>query len=728
MAKTPYIRPISVQGGTFYTFSSAAEDLTLTFNNSLKKFKFSKYALLKLPEFGGPTYGENTFQFNAIDTTFLDSAFGDFILSNPNNLSPSPEISFQNYCLNLEASILSDPNYNPDLKLNVSERIFWKWVKELGGVRYRPASSNEVVASLNQTTTTTVDGLPYSDKRWVEEDTYLSGNGTPTPRYDRLVQYIGEIDVVNSVQNSANAYSEVYIHVPTSDGATPYVLFKTVSDENYYPDRTWTHNPPDPLDTEYLQGRDSAAGLYGPNGLPKLAIFDQDVLGEPGVSGTSSTGASFNSNWYSPRDEANSYFSDPSFFDSDNLTIEKYVSASGPSSYSVTYKRSNLDGVQIDFDPASYKAIQNYVGITTIEEWNGTPTTTSFEFNTVLVYYDVYDPNNPTDSQTNLYGILFLNDPEPFSINAAKLPNFRKFKPDPITKLNGNSYGFKLNLKFDTDVESTGVEQAINDYSSFSLSIFMDAATVLQDAAKNLNDRTLEIMALQDEVAALKDLIINTDDSIEIRQRLSLVENSLQANQALFENTQDILSLIEKNSDDIQSILQNQTSINMSYNLDLLKDGDGTSVDRTTPNILRVDVTQQDYNIGQNSLFTINPVAGNTISLEIYTNYLKHKNNGLSITATNDIIIRIDDSLTKWKKGQVLRLVIGDDIDLGNYSLVILTDALGAYPKSAPSGVPYSTVVAGFTNTIFSSASYKPIFDIVCTDDVNLIFEVDQIK
>ena len=727
MAKTPYIRPIAVQGGTFYTFSSAAEDLSLTFNNSLKKFTFSKYALLKLPEFGSPSYGENTLQFNAIDTTFLDSAYGDFILANPNNLSPSPEISFQNYCLNLESTVISDPNYNQELKRNVSERIFWKWVKELGGVRYRSANTNEVVASLNQTLTTTKDGYPYSDKRWVEEDTLLSGNGSPNPRYERIVQYIGDIDVVNSVQNSDNAYSEVYIHIPTGDGGTPYVLFKTTADENYYPDRTFTNLPKDPTDTEYLQGRDSASGLYGPNGLPKLAIFDQDVLGEPGVSGTSATG-SFINNWYSPRDEANSYFTEASFFDGSNFEIEKYVAASGPSSYSVTYNRSNLDGVQIDFNPSYYKAIQNYVGISTIEEWNGTPVTTSFEFNAVLVYYDVYDPNNPTDSETNLYGILFLNDPEPISTNAAKLPSFKKFKPDPITKLNGNSYGFKINLKFDTDVESTGVEQAINDYSSFSLSIFMDAATVLQDSAKNLNDRTLQIAGMQEEINYLKDLIINTDDSTEIKARLDVVEASLQANQALFDNTQDILSLIENNSDMIDNILQNQTSINMSYNLDLLKDGDGTSVDRSTPNILKVNVTQQDYNISGNSLFTINPVAGNTIPLSIYTNYLKHKNNGISITANNDIVIKIDDSINKWQKGQVLRLVIGDDIDLGNYSLVILTDALGEFPKDAPSGVPYSSVVAGFLNIQFSGSGYKPIFDIVCIDAKNLIFEVDQIK
>lgn len=726
MSKTPYIRPISVQGGTLYTFSSAAEDLSLTFNNSLKKFKFSKYALLKIPELGRPKYKENTLQLDAIDSTFLDASSGDFILTNPNNLSPSLEISFQNYCLNLENTIISDPNYNPDLKLNVSERVFWKWIKELGGIRFRASNQNEVVSTLNQNTVTTKDGFPYSDKRWTEEDSYLTGNGTPTPRYERIVKYIGEIDVVNSVQNSSNAYSEVYIHVPVGDGATPYVLFKTIADENYYPDRTWTNLPSNPLDTEYLQGRESSSGVYGPNGLPKIAIFDQDVLGEPVSTLTDSNNNVINSDWYSPRDEANSYFTDSSFIDSSNYIVDKTLSTS--SSYNVNYTRSNLDGIQIDFEPSSYKAIQNYVGITTIEEWNGTPTTESFDFNTILVYYDVYDPNNPSDSETNLYGILFLNDPEPVSTNAAKFPSLKKFKPDPITKLNGNSYGFKINLKFDTDVESTGVEQAINDYSSFSLSMFMDAATVLQDAAKNLNDRTLQIIALSDEVSNLKDLVINTDDSYEIKNRLTLIENSLQANQSLFENTQDVLSLIEKNSDSINSILQNQTSIKMTYDLDLLKAGLGTEVDRSTPNIIKVNVTQQDYNVGSNSVFSLNPVAGNTISLEQYTNYLKHKNNGLSITASNDIIIKIDDTINKWKKGQSLRLSIGDTIDLGNYSFVILTDSKGEYPIGNPTGVPYSVVVAGFTNYEFTSSNFMPIFDIICVDDVNLTFEVDQIK
>ena len=33
-----------------------------------------------------------------------------------------------------------------------------------------------------------------------------------------------------------------------------------------------------------------------------------------------------------------------------------------------------------------------------------------------------------------------------------------------------------------------------------------------------------------------------------------------------------------------------------------------------------------------------------------------------------------------------------------------------------------------FNNSNFTSSGYKPIFEIICIDDVNLTFEVDQIK
>jgi hypothetical protein len=727
MAKTPFIRPLQVQGGTFYTFSSAAEDLALTFNNTVNKFRFSKYVLLNIPEFREPLYGENSILFNTIDSSFLDVAEDSFTIVDPNNLSPNLEISFQNYCLNLEASLASSENYNPTLKRNVSERVFWKWMKEMGAIRFRPANSSEVIPTLDQNYTGLSGGFPYSDKRWTEEDDYSTGNGSSIPRYSRIVKYIGECDIVNSVQHKNNSYSEVYIHVPTSDGHTPLVMFKTKADENYYPGQILTHSPNDPLDTEYLQGRSHNIGLYGPNGFPTLAIFDQDVIGQPGITGTNAAGNEFFTQWYYPRNVANSYYTDSSFFSSDTDTITKYLKNG---TYEVGYKRNRLDGIQLDFNADNYKPIVDNPSISTMDEFNGTMDSASFEFNAILLYYDVYDPNNPADAETNLYGILFLEDIEPISNSAGRIPTFKKYKPDPITKLNGNSYGLKINLKFDTDVDSTGVELAVNDYSSFSLSMFMDAANVLQEASRTLNDQSLEMINVASRVTVLEDLVVTMDDNTSIGARLTSLENAMVANQALFKNTQDILGLIERNYSLTNDLLNGRTNIKLSYDLDLIKSGEGINVDRSVQNRLILNNTVQHYNISEdtNYNFTINETSGNTLVLNPFNNYYKHSNFGLTITLTNDVIIRIDDTNSQWKKGQTIRLVFDDKIVLAGNNILMYTDTKGIYPLSSPSGVAYSKLVGGFTQSIFDSAGNKPIFDIVCVDEKNLAFEIDQIR
>ena len=725
MASTPYIRPLQVQGGTFYTFSSAAEDLAFTFNQTTNKFRFSKFALLNLPNFSTPKYGENTIQFDSIDTTFLDVASQSFDIINPNNLSPNLETSFQNYCLNLESTILSSPDYNPALKINIAERVFWKWLKEMGGIRFRSANSNEVVSTLDQTKTSIVNGFPYSDMRWTEEDSNSSGNGTPNPWYSRVVQYIGECDIVNSVQNQNNCYSEVYIHVPTKDGNTPLVLFKTTADQNYYPGNILTNSPANPIDSEYINGRSVSDGVYGPNTLTKLAIFDQQTIGTPTVSSVSASGITTNANWYEPRNIPNSYYTDNSFFDGTTDTITKTYET-----FNLTYKRSRLDGIQIDFNPNNYLPIVNNTSISTIEEFNSTSDASSFEFNTILLYYDVYDPNNPSDSETNLYGILFLEDIQPITNSAGQIPPFAKYIPDNITKLNGNSYGLKINLKFDTDVDNTGVELAINDYSSFSLSMFMDAVNVLQDASGVLNDQSTQFVSLANRVASLEDVVVTMDRNTSLNTRISALENAMTINQSLFTNTQDILGLIERNYNIMNTILSGSTNITMSYNLDLLKSGKGILIDRSVQNKLIVNNINQNFNLSPlyPYNFTINPTSGNILNLSTFSTYYKHKNFGLSITLTNDLVLKINDIDNQWQLGQTFRLVFDDPIILNGNNILIYTDAKGLYPLASPSGTSYSILVGGFTDAIFAKANNTPIFDIICVDAVNLSFEIDQIR
>ena len=129
MAKTPFIRPLQVQGGTFYTFSSAAEDLAFTFNNSVNKFRFSKFALLNIPDISTTASQDNTVKLNAPDSAFIDWSTGTYNLV-PSDANIAFSQSFQSYCLNLETTITSSDEYDPSLKQNVSERVFWKWMRD----------------------------------------------------------------------------------------------------------------------------------------------------------------------------------------------------------------------------------------------------------------------------------------------------------------------------------------------------------------------------------------------------------------------------------------------------------------------------------------------------------------------------------------------------------------------------------------------------------------------
>ena len=150
MAVAPLIKPIQTQKGMFYTFQSSLEDLTLTFNNNTNKFRFSKFALLRLPNIGEPAAqfsSDNKPQFLALGETSLIEGLD-------NDQSFNLATSFQNYALNLESLLLSQPGYQRSEKLTIAERVFFKWLKELGAIRFQNANSLEKNTAVLGTSTT----------------------------------------------------------------------------------------------------------------------------------------------------------------------------------------------------------------------------------------------------------------------------------------------------------------------------------------------------------------------------------------------------------------------------------------------------------------------------------------------------------------------------------------------------------------------------------------------
>jgi predicted DNA-binding ribbon-helix-helix protein len=444
MAVTPLIKPIQDKRGIFYNFQSALEDINITITNSETAVRFSKFALLRLPEIGVPNTlaTDNKIQFQALGET-------------PISISPDADNninlanSFQNYALNLEALLISEPGYQRSSKLTVAERVFWKWLKEIGAIRFQDANAIEKnVANLPSDTT----GF-----RFVEKPETLS-------TYNRVVKYIGEIDVVNSISSNDNAYTEVYIHVPTNVGTTPHVLFKSIEDQNYGPNRIIANTAANPLDVEYLAGRHFNDPAH-PFGLSSLAFYDlddasvtaeiKDLIGDAYSPG----------NWFN-QPIVNSYYTDltANYHIAKDQFIRKTKDAT-----TIEYQRNTLDGISIDFNLANYKLASENQEIKVFSQFNDYVANRDFEFNAILVYYDTYDPNNldqngnPIEFETNLYGILILDKVQTSGLEF-KIPTVTKYRPNPLNKTNGNSFSFKMNLKIDTSVEDTKVEKSINDF------------------------------------------------------------------------------------------------------------------------------------------------------------------------------------------------------------------------------------------------------------------------
>ena len=259
--------------------------------------------------------------------------------------------------------------------------------------------------------------------------------------------------------------------------------------------------------------------------------------------------------------------------------------------------------------------------------------------------------------------------------------------------------------------------------------MFMDAVNVLQDASATLNNTAAVYTGLEDRVSALENLVLSSETTFNIDRRINAIENALAANQALFNNTQAVMGLINQNYELIRAVINNETSVEISYNLNLIKQGQGIIVDRSIPNQLTISNDNQDYHVGPaNGTVTLQNVSPNTIVLQTFGNYVKHVNNGVPINLTSDLVIRIDDyTLTNWRQGQVMRFSFGDQVIPGNFNVTFLTNAVGNFPLANPTNVPYSTLILSMTNNDFASYDYKPVIDIVCIDPNNLIFQVDQV-
>lgn len=338
----------------------------------------------------------------------------------------------------------------------------------------------------------------------IEDENLLSVTGKAKLVYNRLVQYIGEIQGVSNVQESNRSYTEVHASIPDHTGQTPDILFRTMTDVNYKP------------------------GLSFPI-LPQQ--YQPEILGAESFSSPIVS---------TPQNYPGSYFGQ---FDTVDFTYEtsngdsirrrgSYYGVNGNLN-SPVINGNTIDGISLDFNTAHYvkmnilnRAITNFDQFNALEVNNQPPT--AFEFNAILWYYSVEDTNG--NVRNNLYGISFLDNPDNNVIpeeTGLRFPTYKKFVTNGTQ--DGTAYQFSLNLNFNIindNLQDAYNPDAIN--SMFSMNLFNDSMRRLAST----NDSFLNLLAdygnIKDEITNIKGLVYTQTDLTTINSKIQNLESLLR--------------------------------------------------------------------------------------------------------------------------------------------------------------------------------------------------------
>ena len=454
--------------------------------------------------------------------------------------------------------------------------------------------------------------------------------------YKRVVQYIGDIDVTNNVDLNNEAYTEIYIHIPAESGNTPTVLFDSISNSWYEDGKTYTNNG---SDQAYIYGQTSGSidPSYDPSVVDVMAMYD----------------------------------STPS-----------YITGG-----------VGQDCFCIDFDAESYNEIMTNASINTIQDFNKSTLADTFEFNTVLLYYDVLDVSSGKKT-SNLYGVLFLSDvvaSDQFNI-PDYFQRFPKYKPVEGA-YNGNSYGFKINLRIDLEPNKQGIHSLVNEYNTFSMALFSDAIAKMQNCADTfikLKDTTTK---LSEKVSELETMMANVADYNKMQESINELQRELENANLAFADRNSLLELIAKNSDEIKKLANGTLTRRLQMNLDVVKPGYDIIVDTSNPEQVVINTKTRGYSLCPlNCLDTgevINMEHPITLSIDgqsrttnaVYT-YLQTASNMLrfynevGVLADEDIVVYINDSMSTWQNGQNMKISFPTLTleDLNGKNIVFLTD------------------------------------------------------
>lgn len=646
-----------------YAFANAARDLTRAYYNPDINFEFSKFALLDLPVYAdsiqsdpnNPEYvGPNYIEYNRL----FEGGGGENASSYDDTLHDGNgnvhfAQTFQSYALNLENMLL-----NPESNDDFDDVLFQSDAEKIFFKYLYHINAFRVRTATSQEVST-----GYS--RMIELDDSLQSGS----EYSKVIKYIGNIDVTNDKNYKGQQYNEIFVNVPSSVGYTPEVLLTS-----------------SPFNTNNIK--------FTPGEALSGRSID-DIHPDP-------------------------YLNLETYTDQDDGTYNTNV--------------NEIPGFGIDFNSSAYSKIINDPKLNTILDYSQRGG--DFRFNAILVYYDLYSKSNIGNKATNLYGVILLDNWKEDTTNDGwYIPELTKYKPNEVTGLNGNAFALKLNLKFNSSLDNVGVEKNVNDYSTFSMDIFLDTTSTLENAAQLLRDANKRYNEIAEKVEMLESFLLNSESLQGLNTRLDSVESDLENATLNFQDERTLLDLITNTNSRLNQVISGVIPAEIQYNTDVLESGNsGVSIDKTGNGKVRINNSNFGYNLSQayvyDTVSSINerelnsdgPFLPSESGTKAVWQRLKTFDNLVRIyTDQNEdfdsnLNIYLDDTVSSWKKGQVVRVTFKNKIkNLSTNSITIWTDKNNGWSQKL--SIPSSSLISDI-----------PYIEIICIDEVNKTFEYDILR
>lgn len=426
----PLLGALRTTGSTFYTVSSALNDVDKTQMNSNIMMAPSKFVCLNLPRWQNTNEKSQSF--------FIDPLLiGQPLQTDPNIITPK---LIQNYIEN--AIAISGKERTDDTFQTIAESMFWKLMMKSGAMKLKESGT---ILQNGEELPVFVEDLEAYDKT-----------------YEPLVVYASEINVLNHITKEGQSYTEVFMHIPTQAHLMQNITFT---------------EPSFKFENQYISGPEDSDYTIGLEDHPldnTKAIYDTDD--------------------------------------------KKYM-----------FDKGNKHGIFFD-------------DIFTDVEDKLNADADDFKFNVVLVYYDIWNKEEPATRKTNLYGILFVDKFQNSGEATGMIEQLTKYHPNAVTT--GNGYAIRLNIKTSSNQYQTTSETTINDYNSASMELYMTALQRLNEVTDKYEDALNKLYTMKTMVDELHLMIPRLNEVTNLFNRVSTLEklhssegqsNSYISNEQLFE-------------------------------------------------------------------------------------------------------------------------------------------------------------------------------------------------